>query len=334
MNIHRQTSSQWLWLIALGVIAWAASNNVARAQDRTLSEREVADLVERTLPAWDKSVLEVKDGEDWSAKLDFDVVLKALGEKGLRTQPAADARRVADGTRVLRVTKEQGKVRFVERSRAWNPAQAAQKPVDPQAAAKLTSSLLANLGVPRAELLGASVDVQLGLDEDLRRRTDSKLHSMYSLVSIGRSVNKLEVYGSRARAAVTNVGALQRLRLTWPTFRLAKELTLRERKAVVKQAVETIVRQQASVVAGSKLVSARLAYVPETSTLPYIPRKAADEKPGNSQENVRDADDDVSKLGPETFKLARAETVQYVPAVVVTVAASPTPYELLIPVAE
>lgn len=327
-------NSQRVWSFALGLIACTALGSSASAQDKPLSEKEVADLVESSLPAWDRSVLDAKDGEDWSAKLSFDSVLKALGEKPLRAQPDARERRVADGTRVLRLTKEQGKVRFVERARTWDPKQTAQKPVAAKDAAKLTSGVLANLGVPRAELLEASVDLQLGLDEALKSSKDSKLSTLYSVVSIGRSVNKIEVYGSRARAAVTNAGALQRLRLTWPTFRLAKDLTVRDRKAVVKQTVEAIVRQQATAIPGARLVDARLAYVPETATLPYVPRKAAEETPGNSQDNVRDADDDVSKLGPETFKFARAETVQYVPAVVVSVAASPTPYELLIPVAE
>lgn len=322
----------------LGVCAWifgcALLAQSAYAQERTLSEREVSEQLEQSLPAWDKSVLDVKDGPDWSAKHSFDSVLKALGEKALSSAAADDGRRATDGSRVLRLTREHGKVRFVERARTWNPAQTATKPVAADAAAKLALNVLDRLGVPRAELGKSRVDVQQGLEEGLRSSRDSRLHNMYSLVSVDRRVGRLEVYGSRARLAVTNAGQLQRVRLTWPAFRLAKGLTMRERKVVLEEAVKTVVQQQPIAHPDEKFIQARLAYVPETATLPYLPQPASDETPSSTKEDVRDADDDVSKLGPEKFSYKRLAPVEYVPAVVIAVAAAPTPYELLIPIAD
>ncbi|HET8934752.1 MAG TPA: hypothetical protein VFN67_14985 [Polyangiales bacterium] len=326
MNHHTKT----LWSV-IACIFYAAH---ASAQDRKLSEKDVVAILDKSLPTWDRSVLDVKDGPDWSAQLNFNSVLKALGEGALRAPVNTGDRRIVDGQRVLRLTQEQGRVRFVERSRTWNPAQTATNPVDPKVAMTLALGILERLGVPRAELVAPRVDLQLGLDEDMRRPTDRKKHTKYSLVSVQRNIGKLEVYGSRARIAITNAGSVQRLRLSWPAFRMAKDLTLRQRDAILKEAVATIMRQSATPISDNGFIQARLAYVPETATLPYLPHESREEVP-STQDTRPDADDDLSKLGPEQFRSARAvEPVHYLPAVVIAVSAAPTPYELLIPVAE
>src|SRR5262245_62132815 len=87
---------------------------------KALEPAEVQALVEKNLPRWDDSILQAKDGPRWSEALDYNRVVKALGDEAI--EPAAlapGARRIENKGRVIRLEPESGRVRYIHRDRAW-----------------------------------------------------------------------------------------------------------------------------------------------------------------------------------------------------------------------
>ena len=88
----------------------------------------------------------------------------------------------------------------------------------------------------------------------------------------------------------------------------------------------------------TKFVSATLAYAPQEMTRPYRQKPAGKdtEKPLDESSLPQPDSDDARKDSPVHFASAAkpVSPVVYLPVVLVTVAASPTPYQIVMPVAE
>jgi hypothetical protein len=327
-----------------GMAAEVGSEAAAPAAESELprmSESQVIAEVRKALPKWDASVLSARDGAKWSAKVGFAEVLKAVGDAPLKAPAPKDTRRVVDAERVLRVFPEQGTVRYVNRSLIWNSEQAG-KLVDGEVALRTAGNALAGLGLPGTELGKQRVDTQGGRDASNTSPADSRTYEMYRLVTVNRQIGNLPVLGSRARVAIAGSGGIQRLRVNWPPFAMPRGLRLRQYDAVAKEVVKRIMQQDPVSLVGvagsdlTKFVSARLAYAPQDMAKPYRskPPGKDTEKPVD-EAGPPDADDN-KKDSPVQFQSDRKAypAVFYLPVVLVTVAAHPTPYQIVVPLAE
>lgn len=325
--------------VGAGVLALFLGAGVASAQaqpqqqDRTLDERQVRELVERALPSWDERVLEAKDGADWSARLSPELILRAVGDKPLAAKGQAGARRIVDGDRVLRLYGERGKLRYVHRGRAWKVEQGERKNVERKVAEDAVRGAVGRLGLPADELATTKVAAQIAQGASTKRPTERQRFEMYQVVSLARRVNGLPVYGSKARAAVTHAGEVQRLQVDWPAFRMPRGLAVRAKEAVIADAVKQIYVQQPR---GDAQVKAYLAYAPADL---LRARRSIEPVAGVEKAAPAEArgDDETSHRHRQPPKFAsaavRKEPVRFVPVLVISVLSLPTPYQVIVPVA-
>lgn len=332
--------------VSLGGSLYKAAQDKPDKQDQELprmSERQVAAEVQKALPKWDESILSATDGKRWSAGIRPDAVLKAVNGSPLKTPAATNARRIVDGERVLRIIPEVGEVRYVNNSLNWSPNRSA-KLVDNETALQIVNKAFDGLGMPRPEFDKPSVDTQAGRDGSTKSPADSKTYEMYRLVTVNRRIRDLPVLGSRARVAVAGRGSIQRLRVDWPAFTLRQGLSLRQRDIVAKEIVSLIMKQGPVSLVGvrgsdlTKFVSVELAYAPQEMTWPDrgTPADKDTEKLLNEYLAPKPDADDSKKERPVQFASLNkpVSRTMYVPVLLVTVAASPTPYQLVIPLAE
>jgi hypothetical protein len=306
-----------------------------------MTESQVVDEVQKALPKWDKEILSPSAGPKWSARVGFGEVLKAAGDTELKTPAPKNARRVVDGERVLRVIPEHGVVRYVNRSLTWSPEKES-KLVDNDIALRTASNALSTLGLPQSEMAKPRVDTQGGRDASNTSPDDSRTYEMYRLVTANRRVSDLPVLGSRARVAVAGSGGIQRMRVKWPPFNMPRGLRLRPQETVAKEIVAQIMKQDPVSLAGvpesdlTKFVSAKLAYAPQEMTRPDRRKPGGkDTEKALDEKDPLDADaDDKATDRPVQFTGAGKAPVVYIPVVLVTVAASPTPYQLVVALTE
>lgn len=332
--------------VLLGGSLYRAAQDTPVKQDQELprmSERQVAAEVQKSLPKWDESILSATDGKSWSDSMRPDAVLKAMNDTPLKTSAASNARRIVDGDRVLRLIPEAGEVRYVNNALNWR-ADRPERPVDKETALRIVNKALDGLGMPRPEFDKPRVDTQAGHDASTRSPSDAKTFEKYRLVTVNRQIRGLPVLGSRARVSIAGRGGIQRLRVNWPAFTMRKDMRLRQRDVVTREIVSRIMRQDpVSLVGvrGSELknfVSFTLAYAPQEMLRPDRPMPAGQdtEKLVSETAAAQPDSDDVRNDQPVQFSsLSRpVARTMYVPVLLVTVAASPTPYELVIALAE
>lgn len=332
--------------VSLGGSLYKDAQDTPNQQDEKLprlNQRQVATEVEKALPKWDESILSAADGKSWSTGIRPDAVLKALNESPLKTSAASNARRIVDGDRVLRLVPEVGEVRYVNNALNWS-VNRPERVVDNDTALRIVNRALDGLGMPRAEFDNPRVDTQAGHEASTRSPSDSATFEKYRLITVNRRIRDLPVLGSRARVAIAGRGGIQRLRVNWPAFTLRKGLRLRQRDVVTREIVNLIMRQDPVSLVGvrgselKRFVSISLAYAPQEMTRPDRPMPADNntEKLLGESSAARPDSDDIRKDDPVRFaSLSRpvSRTV-YVPVLLVTVAASPTPYELVIALAD
>lgn len=303
MGIKNIKSARGQWFVALlvvplllvcGFALLLAQQAPVMQQAPVIGEKEIWRLVEEALPHWNAEVLKIRDREDWSKTLDFDAVFKAVGDKAIPVEKLPHgAKRLADPEKVVRLDLARGKIRYISRARAWKfDEQATSKALEADKAREIVLKVMAELGIPRDEVVEPRVATQVAAAAPVGSETVKYEYEMYRIVTVLRTLNKLPVYGSKVRTGVSNKGQIQRLQVDWPAFRLSPNLSLRTREAVVKEVVNEIMRQRP---APDTRIQAYLAYAP------------------------RSLDD---------------EEIWFVPAVIVSVYSPPTPYQLVIPVAQ
>jgi hypothetical protein len=333
---HRIVSLFSLALVSLALASCGDSSpdQLVEPTRSGLTSQEVADLVDKALPAFDAAVLRVTEGPAWSAKLDYAGLFRAMGDKAPATAPAVGTLRLADNGRVARVEPALGRLRYVSNARAWTTRDAGLSVADDKTTTAVIRQAVAALGLPAAELGALRLDTQVA-ETAAAGATSTKVLDLYRLASLSRFVNGLPVAGSRVSAAITSAGDIQRLLVRWPPFFVPPGLKLRARGAVVSEVVAAIMRQN-PVAREDRFVSARLSYVPEGHLRPYSPRDGAnDDDPSTStagDENGPDHDGDKPRY--PTHQGRANVTVRYVPAVLVSVTAGETPYQMAVALAE
>lgn len=322
--------------MALASCADPSSEQVVESTSSALTSKEVSELVEKALPAFDASVLRVTNGPAWSAKVGYAGLFKAMGDAPVTTPPPAGTLRLADKGRVARVEPALGRLRYVSNARAWTTRDAGIAAADDKTTSTAVRNAVAALGLPAAELGALRLDTQVA-ETAATGATTTKIVDLYRLANLSRTVNGLPVVGSRVSAAVTSAGAIQRLLVHWPTFVVPTGLKLRARTAVVSDVVAAILRQN-PVAIDDRFVAARLTYVPEAHLRPYDPRGGVnDDDPSAStggDEEAADNDHDGEKPRYPSHQRRANVVVRYVPAVLVSVTAGETPYQMAVALAQ
>lgn len=249
------------------------------------------------LPALQVGVLQLTDGPAWIAEIDFDDIFTAVGHQ---PAPIAQVQQVGsriegdDWVAVLR--KETGEIRYINRSRSWTRSEHGDTSAIPESEAQaLTETLISSLGLPEGELGSIEVATQVGAGGIAGQPVIQDSFEMYRVVTVRRWHGGEQVLGSIIRMAVSNDGAIQQLRIAWPTFRLVQELALRPLEDVERQAVEAILARGFDPEAE---VRAQRAF------LPLLEGRGA------------------------------TREVRFLPSVVFSVLSRPTPYQIAVPVAE
>lgn len=280
----------WLSLVlimATGLVAPVSAQE-------TLSEKALLEMVEKSLPGWEASILNVRQRGDWIEQVSFVDIYKVMGDRPPEVEKLPDdADRLGDKERMVAVDRERGRVRYVNRARGWNfKADADSKAVEKDKALELVVDAVRKLGISPREFGKSRVDTQVGGGAPVGETAIKDRYEMYRIVSIPRMIGELPVYGSMVRGAVSNRGQIQRFMVEWPTFRMPRSLALVSREEVARQVVKEIREQDPYVD-----VSVR-------SELVYAKFSQDDENP------------------------------PFVPAVVVSVMSKPTPYQVVVPVAK
>ncbi len=266
-----------------------------KGKDGKLDRERVRRMVEQALPDWGPEVLDAPaDDNRWAEEITFDKILAVLGDKDpLPPGLPEGALQVREAERAIRLDPAQGKFRYANRKRSWSFDRDFKKPAfDRGKAEQLVMAAARQLGAPLAQMTDARVDTQMGAGAPAGAPRAADTFEMYRLVLVSRQVGELTVFGSDLRAVLAHDGQVQRMQVTWPSFSLVRGLQLRERRAVVSEAVQRILDQDPR---RDTRVRARLVYAP--------------------QEDER-------------------KVLHYLPAVQIAVLSLPTPYLVVVPVAE
>jgi hypothetical protein len=253
-------------VVASGLLAaiLALGTRAAPARAQTIDDDPIRSKLEaalaEALPEWTQKLLAPVPENRWSSKIELNAVLRLLGEEPLGYEPGVrvpeKATRFGDESRVLRFDRKRGELRYTSRARSWTRRHG-ERPAASEVAQSVVTRLASDLGLPRVEWAEPVVQLQMAA---LGNKEIERSFPVYTLVTLGRTVNGLPVDRSDLRAAVNHKGKIQRLKVEWQPFRLPETARLAERKAVIRQAVEAILREDPS---ERFRLSARLAYVPQ-----------------------------------------------------------------------
>ena len=262
---------------------------------KTLDRAHVRRMVEQALPDWSPDVLKAPDDNNhWAEEITFEKILAVVGDQvQLPSTLPEGALQFRDTDRAIRLDPPKGKFRYVSLGRAWNFDRDFKKPAfDPAKAQEQILAVARQLGAPFSQVVDVRVDTQMGAGAQAGAPRPADTFEMYRLVQFSRQVGDLTVFGSDVRAALSHDGLVQRMQVSWPSFSLARGLALRERSAVVSDAVQRILDQDPG---RATRVRSRLVYTPQ---------------------------EDEGKV------------LRYLPAVQFAVLSAPTPYFVVVPVAE
>lgn len=231
--------------------------------DNQIGEAYISSLIDQALPAWDRSILDVKPERNPIDRMKFNLVTDVMDDRPFEKQPPRGAVQISDADRYVKIDKNKGKVRYVNRARSWNFKQDAKSPAIPETVAQ-DIALLAfeKLGFPQENLKDLQVRTQMAGGAKAGAKDMQDIYEMYRLILVQRQINGLPVYGNNLKMAISNKGRIQRLGINWSKFDIDPEAKLRSRKEVISQAVKEIMSQDPD---SSMKVDARLAYANKLS---------------------------------------------------------------------
>lgn len=229
------------------------SNAEADAQRRAVLEKpqllstdELKARIAKALPTYDEGILKPYRGSDPVGKLDFGQLAEVMGDRFTLDVPP-EVNQADDGIRALRVDAEKATVRYVNRDRSWQfERDAKSRAIDAKEAQSLAIKSLAGLGFSTTEMAKPFVTKQMAAGGEAGAEKPSDVMEMYRYVVVPRALNGIPVSQSGVKLAINNYGDIQRLSADWPQLNLPEGLKLRDREAVMEEALGEIVDQHPS----------------------------------------------------------------------------------------
>lgn len=257
-NMKKQLSQLILGVAILSTSLVAFAEEKALKGDNRIEEGTIATLIEESLPDWDESILSAKSDSNPLARLSFNKVAEVLGNKGFEQKPPEGGTQIAEGNRFVRLDSKKGKMRYINRTHAWNfEKDAKTKAIPEKEAQEIALNSFEKLGFSLEEMKDPLMRMQMAGGAKAGAKEIEDLHEMYRLVYVQRQINGLPIYGNNIRMALSNEGQVQRLGVKWSTFKLDNDARLRSRKDIIQHAVKEIMTQDPD--SSMKIVSA-LAY--------------------------------------------------------------------------
>ncbi|HLP41084.1 MAG TPA: hypothetical protein VK465_06225 [Fibrobacteria bacterium] len=258
--------------LALVLLALPAAAQVRNTEDDSSAPKPpptetvrklVYEKLRTTLPAYDKTVLTTYETPNaWEDNLEHRYLSSLLGETPFTWDgtmvPPAEADRLSDESKTMRIRRAEGSFRYHSRKRAFlqdykgKPVPTAEK-VTPQ-----IQELLRRLAFPLNE--GGKSEVQTqeiavsGATGSVAERFPT-----YAFFQLRRHVAGLPVEGSTVRAAVNHRGEIQRLKIAWPHFKVRSSAALLAPDRVLEEAAQKILAQDPTerIALASRLVYTR-----------------------------------------------------------------------------
>ncbi|MCK5726690.1 MAG: hypothetical protein KAH22_07700 [Thiotrichaceae bacterium] len=128
---------------------------------------------------------------------------------------------------------------------------------------QITRDLLRDIGVPKEELANSDIRVLVASGRDTNNRTKPSKRRAEIHVHIGRVISKVPVFGSEAKVAINSDALPSRLHLSWPDFKLVKDIQTRRPRSI-----KTVVQKASKALAGKRQcnkyskIQAVIAYAP------------------------------------------------------------------------
>lgn len=238
--------------------------------------------LEAVLPAWDKRLLlTYETPKPWEDNLQYGLLNKLLGETPFewegRLQPPPEADRLTDAAKSMRIRRADGDFRYHSRKRVFTPDLKGKAVPPPDNVARQVQGILGGLEFPLAEAGRPDVQVQeTALGDDEGKVTER--FPIYAFFLLERKIEGVPVEGSTVRAAVNARGEVQRLKISWPHFKVRPGTGLRTRERVLEEAFQKVAAQDPT--EKLELVS-RLVYT-RTAKGDYLPAVQVDVSDGET----------------------------------------------------
>lgn len=197
------------------------------------------DLVEKTLPMWDKQVLDVPIREiDWVDQISIENIANAVKDTipyEQKEKEMYEEARDQDQKRIIKLDRSRGYVRYVNQDKQFRYETSSKKPIDTIKAKEIAKETIGNLGIPTDEFNSIKVDTVMGTGATPEAKEPSEGFARELLITMQRGLNNIPVFDSMARLAISNEGEVARLLVLWPHFNLAEDLELKDHKHIIEE---------------------------------------------------------------------------------------------------
>ena len=167
----------------------------------------------------------------------------------------------------IKFDRDKGFVRYVSTERGFDFQSSPRLGVGRERSLRVVFEALDELEVPvhegQTDLDVAEVEMQWApVGDDTQRATATRA----TMVTLERKIAGVPVVDARIRATVSNRGELARMRVHWPAFSLAPELSeMRDRQEVIEEAIGWIVAQEEQ----PRQIASRIVFAPTARG--YVP---------------------------------------------------------------
>jgi hypothetical protein len=242
------------WIGWFGLLTAGMSIRNAGAQGQTptaVSDKPVfhnyVRQVDRALPELDPDMLKIQQGPDWLKDLSVDHIAQGVRDLPAPKKHVADYPRIAatdkGNTKIVKIDFQRGRIRYIGKNRSFDWHYSPHKAIGKKKAKQLAINCLDKLGIPSDERGTIMVNTVMGQHYDRSRQNGAEYtFEREQLVTVDRKVNGYDVFENYARLAVSNMAEVARLRVIWPKFVMADNLTLRPRTEVVSETARYIAK--------------------------------------------------------------------------------------------
>lgn len=210
-------------------------------------KKRIRAQLETIVPVFDKRLLlTYETPTPWEDNLHYSLLNKLLGETPFQwegtAQPPADADRLEDESKSMRIRRVDGSFRYQSRKRVFTTDLKGKGVPAADIVTRQVQGILQNLGFPLVEAGRPDVKTQeMGVSGE--SGAIAERFPIYSFFVMNRHIEGIPVEGSDVRAAVNPRGEVQRLKIAWPHFKVQSGVELRSRERVLEETFQKVIAQ-------------------------------------------------------------------------------------------